>query len=118
MEKSVMSIRIIQFGIGPIGAAIVRLITRKGNAQLVGAIDVDPAKVGLDLGKVVGLDHDLGVVVSNKADEVLALDADVIVHSTSSYLNDVKDQLFQCLDTGHNVVSSCEELSYPLRKYP
>ncbi|HZS48646.1 MAG TPA: dihydrodipicolinate reductase [Blastocatellia bacterium] len=113
-----MAIRIIQYGIGPIGAAIVRLITRKGNAELIGAIDVDPAKVGNDLGKVVGLDRDLGVIISNKADEVLALDADVIIHSTSSYLNDVKDQLFHCLDAGHNVVSSCEELSYPLRKYP
>ena len=111
-------IRIIQFGIGPIGAAIVRLIASKQNARIVGAIDIDPAKVGKDLGRVVGLDRDLGVVVSNSASEVLAVDADVVVHSTSSYLNDVKDQLFQCLDAKHNVVSSCEELSYPLRKYP
>ncbi len=111
-------IRIIQYGIGPIGAAIVRLLAEKGQAEIVGAIDIDPMKVGLDLGRVVGLNKDLGVAVSNQAEEVLALGADVIVHSTSSYLVDVKEQLFRCLETKHNVVSSCEELSYPLRKYP
>ena len=94
------------------------MATTKANAQFVGAINIDPEKIGKDLGRVVGLDRDLGVKVSDNADEVLALDADIVIHSTSSYLNDVKDQLFHCLSAGHNVVSSCEELSYPLRKYP
>ncbi|MBA2339068.1 MAG: dihydrodipicolinate reductase [Pyrinomonadaceae bacterium] len=112
------TIRIIQYGIGPIGAAIVRLITKKENAEIVGAIDIDPAKAGQDLARVVGLEKDLGVVVSNNAEEVLRIPADIVVHSTASYLTDVQDQLTRCLAAGHNVVSSCEELSYPLRKYP
>jgi hypothetical protein len=111
-------IRIIQYGVGPIGAAIARLIATKPGAELVGAIDIDPLKAGKDLGRVIGLDNDLGVAISANTDEVLGLKADIVVHTTSSYLSDVKDQLLHCLDTGHNVVSTCEELAYPLRKYP
>lgn len=111
-------LRIIQYGIGPIGAAIVRLIAEKGNAEIVGAIDIDPAKAGQDLARVVGLERDLGVIVSPDAEEVLRIPADIVVHSTGSYLTDVRDQLLRCLAANHNVVSSCEELSYPLRKYP
>lgn len=112
------TIRIIQYGIGPIGAAIVRLIAKKKNAEIVGAIDIDPAKAGQDLARVVGLEKDSGVIVSPDAEEVLRIPADIVVHSTASYLTNVRDQLVSCLAAGHNVVSSCEELSYPLRKYP
>jgi 4-hydroxy-tetrahydrodipicolinate reductase len=33
-------------------------------------------------------------------------------------LTAVADQLIACLRAGHHVVSTCEELSYPVRKYP
>lgn len=112
------TVRIIQYGIGPIGAAIVRLIAQKGNAEIVGAIDIDPAKRGRDLARVVGLEKDFGIIVSSDAEEVLSIPADIVVHSTASYLTDVREQLARCLATGHNVVSSCEELSYPWRKHP
>lgn len=112
------TLKIIQYGIGPIGAAITRLIAAKPGAEIIGAIDIDPEKAGKDLGRVTGLDKDLGVLVSGNADEVLSRDAGIVVHTTSSYLTQVKDQLLQCLGAGHNVVSTCEELSYPFRKYP
>jgi 4-hydroxy-tetrahydrodipicolinate reductase len=44
--------------------------------------------------------------------------ADVVVHSTSSYLQDVAEQLFACLGQGLNVISTCEELAYPFHKHP
>jgi 4-hydroxy-tetrahydrodipicolinate reductase len=42
----------------------------------------------------------------------------VVVHTTSSYLAQVSDQLIGCLQAGSNVVSTCEELAYPFRKHP
>jgi 2,4-diaminopentanoate dehydrogenase len=44
--------------------------------------------------------------------------ADVVVHSTSSLLPEVADQLLACLAAESCVVSTCEELAYPFRKYP
>ena len=112
-------IRAIQYGVGPIGAAIVRLMREKQAIEVIGAIDKDPAKAGRDLGEVVGAsDAPWGVKISAEAAPVLAEAADVVVHSTSSYLPNVMDQLLECLAAESCVVSTCEELAYPFRKYP
>ncbi len=112
-------IRVIQYGIGPIGASIVRLMRQKASLEIVGAIDTDAKKVGRDLGEVVGApDAPWGVLVSADATSVLAKPADLVVHSTSSYLTSVMDQLLACLGAGLCIVSTCEELAYPFRKHP
>jgi 2,4-diaminopentanoate dehydrogenase len=112
-------IRAVQFGVGPIGASIVRLMRRKASLEIVGAIDNDPAKAGRDLGEVVGAeDAPWGVVVSARAPAVLASPVDVVLHSTSSYLPGVMDELLACLSAGCCIVSTCEELAYPFRKHP
>ena len=112
-------IRAIQYGIGPIGASIVKLLREKESVDIVGAIDTDPAKVGKDLGEVVGAsDGPWGVKVSGDAKGVLDQSADVVMHTTSSSLPKVMDQLLACLDVGSCVVSTCEELSYPYRTHP
>ncbi|HKZ51756.1 MAG TPA: hypothetical protein VJ085_00595 [Candidatus Acidoferrales bacterium] len=111
-------LRVIQYGVGPIGARIVRLILEKPALQIVGAVDIDPAKAGRDLGEVAEAGRQLGVVVSRDAGPVLQAGADVLVHCTSSYLEEVADQLLQCLEAGIHIVSTCEELAYPFRKHP
>jgi hypothetical protein len=112
-------IRAIQYGIGPIGASIARLMREKQAIEICGAIDTDPAKVGRDLGEVVGApDAPWGVKISADAKEVLDQAADVVIHSTSSSLPKVMDQLLACLEAESCIVSTCEELSYPYRTYP
>lgn len=112
-------IRVVQYGIGPIGAGIVRLMREKQALEIIGAIDKDPAKAGRDLGDVVGAeDAPWGVVVSNESGKVLGQGADLVVHATSSYLTDVMDQLIECIEAEACVVSTCEELAYPFRKHP
>ena len=112
-------IRAVQYGVGPIGAAIVRLMREKKSIEIIGAIDSDPAKAGRDLGDVVdGADAPWGVPITDDAAAMLGESADVVIHSTSSYLPDVMDQLMACLAAESCVVSTCEELAYPFRKYP
>lgn len=112
-------IRVVQYGIGPIGAAIVRLLREKKSVEIIGAIDKDPAKAGRDLADVVGAkDGPWGVTVSADAGEVLGQKADVVVHCTSSWLKDVEEQLTECIEAGSCIVSTCEELAYPFRKHP
>src|SRR3989441_7855874 len=91
----------------------------KQSVEIIGAIDHDPAKVGRDLGEVVGAsDAPWGVKVSADAAEVLGQAADVVMHTTSSSLPKVMDQLLACLEAESCVVSTCEELSYPYRTHP
>jgi len=112
-------IRAIQYGIGPIGASILKLMREKEAIEIIGAIDSDPAKIGKDLGEVVGAsDAPWGVTVSGDAKGVLEQSADIVMHTTSSSLPKVMDQLLAAMDVGSCVVSTCEELSYPYRTYP
>jgi hypothetical protein len=112
-------IRAIQYGVGPIGASTARLMREKQAIEICGAIDTDPAKVGRDLGEIVGAsDAPWGVKISNDANEVLEQSADIVIHSTSSSLPKVMDQLLACLEAEACIVSTCEELSYPYRTYP
>jgi 2,4-diaminopentanoate dehydrogenase len=107
-------IRVVQFGVGPIGASIARLMRQKATLEIVGAIDKDPNKVGRDLGEVAGApDAPWGITIFSDAQTVLERPADVVVHSTSSYLPSVIDQLMECLAAGCCIVSTCEELAYP-----
>jgi 4-hydroxy-tetrahydrodipicolinate reductase len=111
-------IRVIQYGVGPIGAGMVRLMLTKPGIEIIGAIDIDPKKVGRDLGTIAGTGREIGVKISSDAQTVLRSGADVVVHTTTSYLTSVADQLTACLNAGLHVVSTCEELSYPFRKHP
>jgi 2,4-diaminopentanoate dehydrogenase len=112
-------IRAIQYGVGPMGASIAKLMREKQAIEICGAIDTDPAKVGQDLGDAVGApDAPWGVKISADAKTVLEQAADVVIHSTSSSLREVMDQLLPCLEAGACIVSTCEELSYPYRRHP
>ena len=112
-------IRAVQYGVGPIGMAIVELMRKKRAIEIIGAIDSDPEKAGRDLGDVVGApDAPWGVEISGDPATALSESPDVVVHSTTTLLPGVMNQLMACLAAESCVVSTCEELAYPFRKYP
>ncbi len=110
-------IRVVQFGLGPIGIETAKVILKKDRFELVGGIDIAPDKAGRDLGNVLGLDKKLGTTVSADAAALLSdLRPDVVLHTTSSFLDKVESQLLTCIEAGAHVVSSTEELLYPFER--
>ena len=107
-------IRVLHFGLGPIGNAIVKQVAARPGFKIVGAIDIDPAKSGRDLGDVVGLPRRLGVKISADAAKALkATRPDVAVLCTSSSVKKVLPQIETILKSKTAIVSTTEELSYP-----
>ena len=107
------NIRVIQYGLGPIGCATAKLIDERDGLELVGGVDIDPQKIGRDLGEVIGVGK-RGMVVAKTLDEVLQeASADVVMHTTASYFDLFKNQILEILDGGLDVVSTSEELSFP-----
>lgn len=107
-------IRIIQFGLGPIGRATACHVLERDGLELVGAVDIDPAMAGRDIGDVIGLGRPLGVAVAPTL--AAALDgttADAAIHMTTSYFDSLGQQIEQLLAAGLDVVSTAEELSFP-----
>jgi len=112
-------LRLVLYGVGAIGSRIAEFLLEKKGVEIVGAIDVAKEKVGRDLGDVLTLGRRLGVTVSDNPDDVLSkVKADVVVHSTTSFLKQAYPQIAKVLEHGVNVVSTCEELSYPYLTEP
>jgi 4-hydroxy-tetrahydrodipicolinate reductase len=110
-----VAIRVVHFGLGPIGVGVVRQVASRKGFKIVGAVDIDPAKVGRDLGEVAGLERKLRVRV--EADAARALKAakpDVVVLCTSSSLKSIVPQLETLFRAKVPVVSTTEELAYPV----
>jgi hypothetical protein len=112
-------IRTIHYGIGAIGAEVVRGVLNSPEIEIVGAVDASPAKAGKDLGEAAGVGHALGIPVSYEPEPLLKdVYADVVVHCTGSSLTEVYPQIMSMLSAEKSVVSSCEELAFPWVRYP
>jgi 2,4-diaminopentanoate dehydrogenase len=108
------NIKVMHFGLGPIGAAIVKQVAMRPGLKVVGAVDIDPAKIGRDIGDVVGLPRRIGAKVSGDADKALkSTKPDVVVLCTSSSIKKIMPQVETILKYKTPIVSTTEELSYP-----
>jgi len=112
-------IRVVQYGMGPIGRSIAQLVLEREGLILVGAIDIDPALVGKNVGKLLKGGEKPGVEISEDAEAVLASSApDIVLHTTVSSLERVAPQSQRVLEHGVDVISTCEELAYPFYRHP
>jgi hypothetical protein len=117
--EKMKKVHVVSYGVGVVGSLIAKFLLEKEGVEIVGAIDVATNKVGKDLGEVLGLKKKLGITVSDDTDTTLSMARpDVAVHATSSYLKDTYPQLASIIKNGVNVVSTCEELSYPYLTEP
>jgi len=105
------------YGVGEINKLVARELVRRG-IEIVAAIDIDPNKVGKDLGQLIGLGKDLGVTVVDYDDVLLDTQPDIVIHATGSFLDKVFDQIINSVRAGCNVISTCETLTYPWYRYP
>lgn len=111
--------RVIQIGLGPIGNKLTKFLLERNNIEIVGAVDSDPAKIGKDLGELAGLSQKTGVVVCGSIKEVLREKAaDIAVLTTTSSIVRITEQIKEIIENGLNIVSTCEELSYPWLAHP
>jgi 2,4-diaminopentanoate dehydrogenase len=119
MATSDKSIRVLQYGLGPIGCELVRQMSARPALQVVGGIDIDPAKVGQDLGQVAGMGTATGLIVS--ADPILTIAGarpDVVVHTTSSSLATIRPQIEPLIRAGIDIITTCEEAAFPRLQNP
>jgi hypothetical protein len=112
-------IKIAQFGLGPIGLETLKLAATRPWAKIVGGIDIDPAKVGQDLGRLTQTKSLRGVRVYPSLETLCAREKPALIfHTAVSTFRAAFDQLAPIARRGIHVVSSCEELLYPQLRHP
>lgn len=113
-EKYLRKLKVVLYGVGAVGSLIAKFLLEKKGVDIVGAIDIAKDKVDKDLGEVLGLKRKLGIKVSKDVDAVLGkAQVDIAIHTTSSFLKNTYSQIASIVEHGVDVVSTCEELSYP-----
>ena len=71
------------------------------------------------MGEVIDVQREMGVKIESDADALFSrTNAHAVVLTTTSHLEDVLPQIAQCVNAGLNVISTCEELSYPWKRSP
>jgi 2,4-diaminopentanoate dehydrogenase len=114
-----MKIRVAQFGLGPIGLETLKLAATKPWAEVVGGIDIDPAKIGKSLGELTGIKAlDRRLVYSSLKGLLAHAKPDIIFHTAVSRFRDAFPQIEPMARQGISVVSSCEELLFPQFREP
>lgn len=107
-EERPLGHRVIQWSTGNVGFHSLRHIIRHPELELVGVHAHSPAKVGRDAAALCGLPGETGVVATNDADALLALEADVVVYTVKGETrpHEVIPELERILRAGKNVVST------------
>jgi 4-hydroxy-tetrahydrodipicolinate reductase len=112
-------IRVLILGTGQMGAAIARLVLEKQGLDLVGAYGRRARRAGMDLGRAIGLERDLGIAIGSDLDDVIErAQAQVAIQATCSKLDEAWAEISVLLRHGVAVISIAEEMAYPACRSP
>lgn len=118
-EVNVNRTRCAVFGLGAMGREIARIALEHPQFELVAVTDVAEDLVGRDLGQVLDAEHAAGLEIRRSFSELPeTTNAEVVFHATGSRLDAVAGQLLELIETGANIISTCEELVFPWARNP
>lgn len=113
--------KVIQFGFGSLGKSIAKAIIERENLHLAGLIDIDPKFIGKTVEDALSLTYDTQTKIYRDLDSLFkeVKDyVDVSVIATSSSLELVEPTIIESMESGMDVISICEELSFPFNRHP
>jgi 4-hydroxy-tetrahydrodipicolinate reductase len=108
------AIRVLVLGTGHMGSGISRLILKKPGLDLVGAWARRAERDGLDLGRAIGLDRDLGIrICTDLTAAIERAEPHVAIQATCSTLKDAAREIIALVQEGVHVISIAEEMAHP-----
>ncbi|MFX1377658.1 MAG: hypothetical protein ACFFA4_01065 [Promethearchaeota archaeon] len=110
---------VVQVGLGPMGKLIVKLLLTRNNIQLKGVVDIDPQFNGKKLSDFFDIGNKEDLIIESNSKKILSKEkVDVVIIATSSSLEKNSPIIVEAVKSRINVISICEELSYPFQYYP
>ena len=113
-------IKVIQIGFGPLGVQTAKFIAKKSTIKTVAVVDNDPDLYNKNINDFSS-DLDNKICILNSVNEALKNineKPDVAIITTVSSLKEIYYQINEVVKHNINIISTCEELSYPWKTDP
>jgi len=114
-------VKIVIWGFGAMGSGMAKMILKKQGFDIVGICDLYDGIVGKSMFDVLNIennqDHD--VIISNNIDQILIeKKPDLVLLATDSFTKGAYPKIKKIVEYGINVISTAEEMAYPLANQP
>lgn len=112
-------ITVVQYGCGKMSKYTMKYAMERG-MKVIGAFDISSKAIGKDIGEIME-EEATGIVVEDAScveERLQVLRPDVVIVTTMSLLNDVKDILLTCAKLGIHAITTCEEAFYSWNSNP
>jgi 4-hydroxy-tetrahydrodipicolinate reductase len=105
---------VVQVGFGPMGQRITKLLLKRKNLNLLGVVDIAPNLKGKTIKEILDIPKIPEIIIESDLDALLAKEkADVVIIGTSSFFESIIPTITTSLNAKANVISLCEQLSFP-----
>ena len=113
------NVKVIIWGLGAMGGGMAKMLLDKKGVDIVGAVGRG-AKIGKSMYELIGVERGdrPEILVGSPEDVIKEKSADVVLCCTDSYTKVAFERLKFCLERKINVVSSAEEMSFPMAGSP
>lgn len=115
------TVKVVIWGFGAMGSGMAKMMLNKKGFEIVGVCDLYDGYVGKSMFSILNLeknDHQ-EVLVSNDIDDILKTTyPDVVLLATDSFTKGAYEKIVKIVNYGINVISTAEEMAYPLANQP
>ncbi|MBN7773293.1 2,4-diaminopentanoate dehydrogenase [Clostridium aminobutyricum] len=113
------NVKVIIWGLGAMGGGMADLLLKKKGVDIVGAVGRG-SKIGKSMYDYIKTERGdrPDVIIGSPEDVIKKGAADVVLTCTDSFTKTAFDRLKFVLEQGINVVSSAEEMAYPMAQEP
>ncbi|QIB26514.1 2,4-diaminopentanoate dehydrogenase [Caloranaerobacter azorensis] len=115
------NVKIIIWGFGAMGSGMAKMLLKKKGVEIVGICDRNETRVNKSMYEVLGIergDRPEVIIRENIEDVITEKCADVVLLATDSFTKNAFDKIKFCLEKKINVISTAEEMAYPMAQSP
>ncbi|WP_069649416.1 2,4-diaminopentanoate dehydrogenase [Caloranaerobacter ferrireducens] len=115
------NVKVIIWGFGAMGSGMAEMLLKKKGVEIVGVCDRNEARVNKSMYEVLGVergDRPEVIIKENIEDVITEKCADVVLLATDSFTKNAFDKIKFCLEKKINVISTAEEMAYPMAQSP
>ena len=115
------NVNVALWGFGAMASGIAKVLLEKEGVTVIGACDIDPNKIGKSIYELLGVEQG-DRPDARVTDDIAALidreKCDICVIATDSFTKKVYPKVCYVVERGVNVITTAEEMSYPMAQDP